>query len=225
MLRKKIERVQARILAAANRSKRSSGEIRLLAVTKGVSVEKIRRAIDVGLHLFGESRVEEAAQKIPQFPQVEWHLVGHLQSRKAKEALPLFNLIHSVDSLKLLQVLERQAALSNQTVPLLLEINVAKEETKYGFSEENFWATLPLLATMPHLKVEGLMTLPPLNLDPEASRPYFRRLRLIFEAVRKKGYSFLEMRTLSMGMSQDFEVAVEEGSNLVRVGSAIFADN
>lgn len=221
-LQERIQQVQANIRAAASRSGRDPASVTLVAVTKQVPPEMVREAMRAGLFCFGESRVEEAAEKIPLCPDAVWHLVGHLQGRKIKTALPLFRLIHSVDSLKLMERIDAQAAVAQLQIPVLLEVNVSGEKTKYGFDEKTLLEILPQMEKFPHLRVEGLMTLAPLHPDPESSRPFFRRLRDQAEAIDKKGWSGIKMRHLSMGMSQDYEVAIEEGATLVRIGRALF---
>lgn len=221
-LQERIHQVQANIRAAALRAGRDPASIALVAVTKQVPLATVQEAMRYGLSHFGESRVEEAAEKIPLCPGATWHLVGHLQSRKVKTALPLFRLIHSVDSLKLMERIEAQAAVSHLQIPVLLEVNVSGEKTKYGFDEKTLLEILPKMEKFPHLLVEGLMTLAPLHPDPESSRPFFRRLRERAAAIEKKGWAGVKMRHLSMGMSQDYEVAIEEGATLVRIGRALF---
>ena len=221
-LAQKIDQVLSRIQAAAKRSKRDPETVQLIAVTKGVPTETIKEALACGLTHFGENRVAEAAEKIPLLPKATWHLIGHLQSRKVKAALPLFSWIHSVDSLSLVQALDEQARQLEQTTQVLFEVNVSGEKSKYGFDEKQLWEVLPALENYPRVRVHGLMTLPPLSADPETSRPYFRRLREIAAKIQGKKWPFVEMQVLSMGMSQDFEVAVEEGAHWVRVGRALF---
>lgn len=222
-LKKNIEFVLSRIKAAAVKSGRKPADVQLLAVSKTVSSELIAQAAFLGLTFFGESRVDEAEVKIRQFPNLQWHLVGHLQRRKVKKALPLFQLIHSVDSLKLIEKIDQEA--QNQGVDhvaVLLELNISGEISKYGFSEALFWEVLPVLEKYRHVRVRGLMTMAPLCDEPEKSRPIFRRLREIQERVLREQVKNVEMGILSMGMSHDFEVAVEEGATLVRVGSRLF---
>ncbi len=222
-LKKNIEFVSSRIGAAAVKSGRNPSHVKLLAVSKTIPSDVIEQAASLGLELFGESRVEEAEPKIVQFPKLRWHLIGHLQRRKVKKALPLFELIHSVDSLSLIEKIDQEA--ENQGidhVDILLELNISGEVSKYGFSESSFWETLPLLEKYRHVRVKGLMTMAPLCKEPEKSRPIFRRLREIQEEVVKLRINKVEMGILSMGMSHDFEVAVEEGATVVRVGSRLF---
>jgi pyridoxal phosphate enzyme (YggS family) len=210
-----LRRVRERIDAACRRAGRSPSEVALVGVSKSFPAEAVVAAWQAGLREMGENRIQEAAAKIPlaaaQGATPRWHLVGHLQSNKVKTALGLFDIIHSVDSLRLAQAISRQAA---KPVPVLLEVNVAGEASKYGLRPEELAQTLTEVRSLPNLDVRGLMKVAPLVADAEAVRPVFRRLRRLAES--------LGLRELSMGMTDDFEVAVEEGSTLVRIGRAIF---
>jgi pyridoxal phosphate enzyme (YggS family) len=203
---------------AAMRAGREPGEIRLVAVTKTVGADIIKEAFDAGQRVFGESRVQEALSKagLLEGLGIEWHMVGHLQKNKAKAAVGLFGLIHSVDSVELLMLLDRQASQAGRPQRVLLEVNVSGEQSKYGVDESVLEGLVRASAKLEGVKVEGLMTIPPYSEDPEKSRPYFRRLRGLGER-----YGFQE---LSMGMTGDFEVAIEEGATMVRVGTAIFGE-
>jgi len=223
-LASRIESITAKIERSCAKADRNKEDVHLLAVSKTVPIEVIQEASSYGLSHFGENRVEEAIPKIKQCPDLDWHFIGHLQSRKAKLVIPLFSLIHSIDSLKLIEILNNEAQKQGRhsKVRILLEVNIAEEEAKYGFSEAELWDALPQLELYPLVGVEGLMTMAPLSSDPETSRPVFRRLRELKDEIGAKSYPFLKMETLSMGMSQDFEVAIEEGANWVRIGSALF---
>lgn len=222
-LKNRILTLNSKIELAAEKAGRSSRDVRLLPVTKTVPVSLIQSAFRCGLKVFGENRIEEAEEKIPRLPGAEWHLIGHLQSRKVKRALPLFSLIHSVDSVKLLQVIQREAEKRGEApVQILMEVNVSGEESKYGLSEEELKEILPLLNNFSHIRVLGLMTMAPLSPDPETSRPHFRKLRQIRDEIRANHPGHESIRLLSMGMSQDFEVAIEEGADIIRVGRALF---
>lgn len=207
------------------RAGRSPEEVRLVAVTKTVDHTVVREAIDAGLRVFGENRVQEAQQKIaalaPELRAIraEWHLIGHLQKNKAKHAVLLFDLIHSVDSLELARELDRHAEKAGKIQDILIQVKLSEEETKHGIAEEEAMRLLEPLTALPHLRVKGLMTMPPLFDDPEPARPYFRRLRQLRERAEREGYRLPE---LSMGMSGDFEVAIGEGATMVRVGAGIF---
>jgi PLP dependent protein len=218
---KNLTEVNDRIASAALRAGRIPASVRLVAVSKTVDLDRIRAAIAAGQRLFGENYLQEAREKIDALGHaVSWHLVGHLQSNKAKSAVELFDLIHGVDSLKLAQTLEKAAAARGRFQEILLQVNLAGEASKAGAAPENVALLLEEVQRLPHLQVEGLMTMPPYFSDPEEARPFFRVLRELAERLRDT--SGLPLRELSMGMSGDFEVAVEEGATLVRVGTAIF---
>jgi len=212
-----IREVQRRIARACERSRRSPDEITLVAVTKGFEVPVIRTAFNLGIRDFGENRVQEAEGKIAQLtdlkPAVTWHMVGHLQSNKAKIAMELFGIIHSVDSVRLAEILNRRV---EKPLPVMLEVNVSGEVTKDGFSVGETEAAVKAIKKLPNIKVIGLMTVAPFVADPEEVRPVFRKLRELRDS--------LGLEHLSMGMTDDFEVAVEEGSTMLRIGRAIFGE-
>ncbi|OGN99852.1 MAG: YggS family pyridoxal phosphate enzyme [Chloroflexi bacterium RBG_13_52_14] len=212
-----IREVQGRIAQACERSRRSTDEITLVAVTKGFEVPVIRTAFNSGIRDFGENRVQEAEGKIAQLtdlkPAVTWHMVGHLQSNKAKIAAGLFDIIHSVDSVRLAEILNRRV---ERPFPVLLEVNVSGEVTKGGFSVGETEAAVKAIKQLPNLKVLGLMAVAPFVADPEEVRPVFRKLRELRDS--------LGLQHLSMGMTDDFEVAVEEGATMLRIGRAIFGE-
>lgn len=212
--------VQDRMVAAAIRAGRDPADVRLVAVSKTFGPEAVDEAIRAGADVLGENRVQEAAAKIPLCSSAEWHLIGHLQSNKIRHALPLFTMLHSIDTEKLLEALAREADESGYRPELLLEVNVAGEASKFGFRPEAVaeairhaqeWGTPP---------ITGLMTVPPFRPDPEAVRPFFQKLRELRDRLQNE--FGLGLPNLSMGMSHDFEVAIEEGATMVRVGSAIF---
>jgi pyridoxal phosphate enzyme (YggS family) len=218
---KNLEEVRAAIASAARRAGRDPGSVRLVAVSKTVDLERIRAAIDAGQELFGENYLQEARDKIAALGRrVGWHLVGHLQSNKARGAVELFDLIHAVDRGKLAGALDAAAARLGKVQDVLIQVNQGGEATKFGVAPEAAPALLKEVACLPHLRVLGLMTMPPWFPDPEAARPYFRALRELRDHLR--GLTGLPLAELSMGMSGDFAVAVEEGATLVRVGTAIF---
>jgi pyridoxal phosphate enzyme (YggS family) len=220
-----LQRVRGRIAAAAERVGRDPAEITLVAVTKTHSPEVILAAYEVGLRHFGENRVEEAAGKVGDLPEdITWHMVGHLQSRKAALAVDLFDIVHSVDSVKLARRLDRFCSERGQTMPVLLEVNVSGEASKYGFpiaDRDTLGAAIAEMLSLSHVRVEGLMTMAPIVTDPEDTRPVFRSLRELRDALATR-FPQIEWRHLSMGMTDDFEVAIEEGATLVRIGRAIF---
>ncbi|MBI5378974.1 MAG: YggS family pyridoxal phosphate-dependent enzyme [Nitrospirae bacterium] len=217
----RLRRVRQGIAQAADRAGRDPGSVTLVAVTKTVPVERIREAASLGHTVFGENRVQEARRKIPLLPGLTWHLVGHLQRNKAKYAVELFDLIHSVDGLPLAQEIDRQAGMRGKRQRVLLEVNLGGEAAKTGLSWE---AALPLLHELEgyeHLSVEGFMCIPPYTEDPEGARPFFKALRALGEEAAS---AVGRPMALSMGMSHDFVVAIEEGASIVRIGTAIFGE-
>lgn len=216
-----LVQVRRRIAAACERAGRDPASVTLLAVSKGQPPEVVRAAADLGLTLFGENKVQEARAKIPLCPgRLHWHLVGHLQTNKARDAVQWFEMIQSVDSLRLAEELQKQAEKAAKTLPVLIEVNVAGEASKFGYRPEQLLAELPALNAFPRLEIRGLMTLAPWTPEPEKVRPVFRRLReLKTECEQRLG---APLEHLSMGMSGDFEVAIEEGATLVRIGTALF---
>ena len=213
--------VQRQIAEAAVQAGRDPATVRLVAVSKTHPAESVVAAAEVGQHVFGESRVQEAREKIPSCPPgLVWHFIGHLQKNKVRQALPLFGFFHSIDSTALAQAIDRIAGESSRTVEGLLEVNVSGEETKHGFTPEQLRAEFPALAKLPHLRICGLMTMAPYSDDPEEARPFFRALRQMRDELQSAhGHPLPE---LSMGMSGDFAPAIGEGATLVRIGSSIF---
>ncbi|MGH8092570.1 MAG: YggS family pyridoxal phosphate-dependent enzyme [Chthoniobacterales bacterium] len=218
-----LARVQAQIAEAARKSGRSPNEIELVAVSKTHPAEKVRAAVEAGQLLFGESRVQEARAKIPLLPsRLRWHFIGHLQKNKIRHALPLFELFHGIDSLALAGEMQRIAEEEGMRPRLLLEVNVAGEASKHGFSPEALRRDLEAALSLGRLTIEGLMTIPPLAPEAEASRPCFVALRDLRDQLETEFN--LRLPQLSMGMSGDFSIAIEEGATLVRVGTAIFGE-
>jgi pyridoxal phosphate enzyme (YggS family) len=218
-----VARVRERMEAAAKRAGRDPGKVRLVAVSKTVDLERVRQAIEAGVDSLGENYVQEAQEKVGALEKrVSWHFIGHLQSNKARVAARLFDWVHSVDSLKLAEELSRAGQQQNKTLPVLLQVNLGKEETKFGAREEEVYRLLERMGSLPGVSIKGLMAMPPFFENPEESRPYFRALRVIAENVSKRQIPGVLMEELSMGMSNDFEVAIEEGATLVRVGTAVF---
>lgn len=218
-----LERVRRIITQAAAKVGRSENEIELVAITKTRPAERIRDAVEAGQTLFGESRVQEARSKIPELPSnLRWHFVGHLQKNKIRHALPLFELFHGIDSLALAQEMNRIAADEGGHPRVLLEVNVAGEGSKFGFTTETLRAEMEPLLELQRLSIEGLMCIPPLADEAESSRKYFGQLRELRDSVEREFN--LKLPHLSMGMTQDFWIAVEEGATLVRVGTAIFGE-
>jgi hypothetical protein len=218
-----LERVREQISRAAAKSGRSSDDVELVAITKTHPAELVHEAIEAGQILFGESRVQEARAKIPELPSnVHWHFVGHLQKNKVRQALPLFELLHSVDSLALAEDINRIAEEEGMHPRVLLEVNVAGEGSKFGFAPDKLREEMEELLALPRLPILGLMTIPPLAEEAEASRKYFIRLRELRDRLQTEFR--VDLAQLSMGMTQDFPVAIEEGATLVRVGTAIFGE-
>ena len=218
-----LNRVRHEITQAAKVSGRNVTDVELVAVTKTHPAEVVREAIGAGQLLFGESKVQEARAKIPLLPShLRWHFIGHLQKNKIRHALPLFEMIHSVDSLGLAQAIDRIAQEDGLHLRILLEVNVAGEGSKFGFKTTTLRAELESLLMLSRLSIEGLMCIPPLAEEPEASRRYFVELRELRDAIEKEFQ--VKLPQLSMGMTNDYSVAVEEGATLVRVGTAIFGE-
>jgi pyridoxal phosphate enzyme (YggS family) len=226
-IRENLARVWERITKAAARSGRSPDSITLIAVSKTMPAEKIREAYSAGVRVFGENRVQEFESKasaLVDLAEAQWHLIGHLQTNKAKKAVELFNGIDSVDSLRLAEKLNQAAQQAGKILPVLVEIKVGAEESKSGVAVDSPELEELLLEAqkLEHLQIHGLMTIPPYTEDPEGARPYFRQLRSLRDAIAARDLPRIQMDVLSIGMSHDFEVAIEEGSTCVRVGTAIF---
>jgi pyridoxal phosphate enzyme (YggS family) len=218
-----LERAHEQIAQAAAKVGRAVDEIELVAISKTHDAAKVREAIEAGQTLFGESRVQEARVKIPELPSnLRWHFVGHLQKNKIRHALPLFELTHSVDSLALAEDINRIAEEDGLHPRVLLEVNVAGEGSKFGFQPDRLRAEMESLLALPRLSILGLMTIPPIAEEAEASRKYFVQLRELRARLQTEFH--VDLAQMSMGMTQDFAVAVEEGATLVRVGTAIFGE-
>ncbi len=220
----RVQSVLTKVRSAAEKAGRPAGAVRLVAATKTVSIEHIAEGVRAGLSILGENRVQEALSKITAFTQtpVQWHFIGHLQRRKVRSVMGLFDLIHSVDSLELAQEIDRRAGETGRQQNVLLEVNIGKEPTKSGFSPDDVVRLVPTMAQFSHTRIKGLMAIPPPTADPDSARPYFRQLRDLARQVAALDVPTVRMDELSMGMSSDYEVAIEEGATLVRVGSAIF---
>ena len=227
-MRARLEEINRRIAAACERAGRQASEITLVAVSKTVPAASIREAIEAGVHTLGESRVQEAAAKISELSaisaerKVQWHLIGHLQSNKARRAVELFDAVHSVDNLNLAERLDRVAGEAGKRLPIFIEVNIGGEESKTGAAPG---AVLPLceqIGKLPRLELKGLMAVPPFSDNPEDARPFFRHLRRLRDEARRVGAGGALFNDLSMGMSDDFEIAIEEGATFVRIGAAIF---
>jgi hypothetical protein len=218
-----LKAVQQRIETACARAGRAPASVTLVAVTKGQPPAVVCAAAAIGLNLFGENKVQEARAKIPSCPgRLRWHLVGHLQSNKCRDAVGLFEMVQSVDSLHLAEELNRRAEQAAKRLPVLLEVNAADEASKFGYRPEQLLADLPRVNALPRVEIHGLMTVPPWTLDPEKVRPVFRQMRELKERCEQTLGA--PLAHLSMGMTGDFEVAIEEGATMVRIGTALFGE-
>jgi PLP dependent protein len=227
VIKSRVAAVRERIARAAARAGRSPDEVTLIAVSKTQPPEVVREAFGEGLRHFGENKVQEAEAKIAALEDLRaaglvWHMIGHVQGNKGRRAAELFDAVDSVDDITLAKRLERGAEAARRQLPVLIQVDLGQEATKFGLDEAHLFPTLEQLRGYKAVHVEGLMVLPPLAEDPEGSRPYFRRLRELLEEARGQG--LLRGRALSMGMSHDFEVAIEEGATHIRVGTAIFGE-
>jgi pyridoxal phosphate enzyme (YggS family) len=225
-LKDRLEQVRARIKKAAADCNRTAESIRLIAVSKTMPAEIVKEAIEAGVTDLGENYIQEAREKVntlATFP-VNWHYIGHLQSNKAKYAVRLFDLIHSVDSLKLAQELNKYAQKNDKIQSILVQVNVAKEESKSGVYVEDTIELLKNISQLGNISVKGLMTMPPYFNAPEKVRPFFAALRELRDRVRAQGIPNIAMDELSMGMTGDFEAAIQEGATMVRIGTAIFGE-
>jgi pyridoxal phosphate enzyme (YggS family) len=219
----RLDKVRKRINAACEKSGRNAGEVRILAASKSQPPEQIIEAARCGLEVFGENRVQEAGQKIPLCPSnLEWHMIGHLQTNKARDAVRMFQMIHSVDSQKLLTVIDTAVGQTGRVMPVCIEVNVSGEGSKFGLPPESVAGLLTYANSLKHVEIIGLMSIPPLAEDPELSRPFFRKLRLLRDQLR--GRTGFALNELSIGMSHDFEIAIEEGATWIRLGTIIFGE-
>ena len=219
-IRDNLLKVREKIERAAQKAGRDPKEIKLVAVSKTVEVDRIQEAIEAGVSILGENYVQEAQEKIEVLGKpVSWHFIGHLQSNKAKYAVRLFDVIHSLDSIPLAEELSRRAEQPDRVIRVMIEVNLSKEATKFGTDEERVLNLARRIQNLGHLSLEGLMTMPPYFDSPEMSRPYYVALRELEDRMIKDG---IPLKELSMGMSNDFEIAIEEGATYVRVGTAIF---
>ncbi len=225
MIKENLKKVQERIEAACQRSGRKTSDVTLIAVSKTKPEEDIMALYETGQRDFGENYIQELRKKHDGLPKdIRWHMIGHLQRNKVKYIAEYVSLIHSVDSLLLAQTIEKEAVKHDRVIPILIEVNVAREESKFGVSIEDAPKLADQIADLPHVRVEGFMTSAPFVEDPEEDRPFFRSLRQLSVDMNSKNYNNVNVNVLSMGMTNDFEVAVEEGSTMVRVGTAIFGE-
>lgn len=223
MIKEQLEIVENNICRACSKSKRNREEVTLIAVSKTKPVEDLKEAYACGIRYFGENKVQEIMDKYPQMPaDVKWHMIGHLQRNKVKYIIDKVDLIHSVDSIRLAETIEKEAAKHNITVNILIEVNVAGEESKFGLAPEDVPEFVLEVAKFRHIRVMGLMTIAPFVDDSEENRRIFQLLRKLSVDIEAKNVDNITMRILSMGMTNDYTVAVEEGATMVRVGTGIF---
>ena len=221
-VKENLDQLRERIDQAAKRSGRSGQDVTLVAVTKQAAVPAILEAQQAGVQVFGENRVQDAMEKIPQVPGAEWHMIGHLQTNKIKTALGHFQCLQAVDSVRLAQEINSQLVPENKIFPVLLEVNISGEKQKFGFEPDRIYSAVDEIKKLTQLEVRGVMGIAPNTEDMDARRAAFKKLRGVFTVLKSMKSERFQMRYLSMGMSDDFEAAVEEGSNMVRVGRALF---
>ncbi len=225
MVKEQLENVREEIVNACRRSGRDPGEVTLIAVSKTKPISMIEEAMEAGQTVFGENKVQEMCSKCEVLPpNIQWHMIGHLQRNKVKYIADKAALIHSVDSLRLAETINQEGQKINRVVPVLLEVNVAQEETKFGVSVEETEALARAISSLPYVKICGLMTIAPYVADPEENRPVFAKLRQLSVDISSKKINNVTMSVLSMGMTNDYQVAIEEGATMVRVGTGIFGE-
>lgn len=223
MIKENLEEVREKIRQACQRSGRREEDVTLISVSKTKPVEMLREAYEAGSRDFGENRVQEIMEKYGQMPEdVRWHMIGHLQKNKVRQVIDKAVLIHSVDTVELAEQIEKDAAKRDLTVDILLEVNVAEEESKFGFRTEEVEAAVMKIKEFPHVHIKGLMTIAPFVSNSEDNREVFKKLYQLYVDIRSKNIDNVNMRVLSMGMTGDYEVAVEEGATMIRVGTGIF---
>ena len=223
MLKDNFDQVNANIQAACDRAGRKREDVTLIAVSKTKPVEMLKEAYDFGVRVFGENKVQEIVDKYDALPKdISWHMIGHLQRNKVKYIIDKVDMIHSVDSLRLAETIEKEAAKKDIIMKILIEVNVAKEESKFGVMPEEVDNIVSQISQLPHIRICGLMTIAPFVENPEENRIYFNRLRNIAVDIERKKSDNVFMSILSMGMTNDYEVAIEEGATMVRVGTGLF---
>lgn len=225
MLAENLKTVEKKILEACEKSNRNRNDVKLIAVSKTKPVSMLQEVYNEGIRYFGENKVQELTDKTEQLPEdIKWHMIGHLQRNKVKYIVDKVAMIHSVDSLRLAETIEQEAAKKNVVVNILLEVNVAEEETKFGLKVDEVIPLLEQISGFSHIKICGLMTIAPYVDDPEKNRDIFARLRQLSVDINQKNIDNVSVRELSMGMTNDYEVAIEEGATMVRVGTGIFGE-
>ena len=225
MLSDNLQKVRSNIINSCEAVGRNPDEVTLIAVSKTKPVEMLQEAYDAGARIFGENKVQEILDKYDQLPSdIQWHMIGHLQRNKVKYIIDKVAMIHSVDSLRLAETIEQEAAKKDLVIPILLEVNVAEEESKFGLKLEEVLPLVEKISHFPHVQIMGLMTIAPFTLNPEDNRKVFRTLKKLSVDISEKNINNVNMSVLSMGMTGDYEVAVQEGSTMVRVGTGIFGE-
>ena len=223
MLKDNFETVEKKVVQACERSGRDRSEVTLIAVSKTKPVEMLREVYDAGARDFGENKVQEICEKYDQLPSdIKWHMIGHLQRNKVKQVIDKAAMIHSVDSYRLAQEISIQAQKKGLSIPILIEVNIAGEESKFGIAANDTIQLVEEIAVLPNLKIQGLMTIAPYVVDAEENRLYFRQIKQLSVDIKNKNIDNVSMDVLSMGMTGDYEVAIEEGATMVRVGTGIF---
>ena len=229
MIKENVSSIRQRILRVCSKINQDAGKITIIAVSKGRALEQIREAIEAGISDIGENRVQEAILKYnnltpnaQHLTPIKWHMVGHLQANKVKDAVRIFDLIQSVDSVRLAEEIDKQADKINKIQDILIEIKTSPEESKFGLKPDEVPGVIKEIAKLKNINIKGLMTIAPLVDNPEKTRPYFRILRELRDKINALRVTSYELRVLSMGMTDDFEVAIEEGANMIRIGRAIF---
>ena len=225
MLAKNLHEVEQKIQEACKKVNRSREEVTLIAVSKTKPVTMLQEIYELGIRDFGENKVQELSEKYSQLPNdIKWHQIGHLQTNKVKQVIDKATLIHSVDSVRLAQAIEKEAEKKDIIVDILIEVNVAEEESKYGFKVEEVIPAIEVIATFPHVRIQGLMTIAPFVENPEENRSIFARLQKLSVDIAHKNIDNVSVDILSMGMTNDYQVAIEEGATMVRVGTGIFGE-
>lgn len=225
MLKEQLFNVENEIIKSCERGKRNRSDVTLIAVSKTKPIETLKEAYDLGVRIFGENKVQELADKYEALPHdIDWHMIGHLQRNKVKYIIDKVKCIHSVESIRLAETIEKEAAKHNRIIDVLVEVNVAGEESKFGLSPEEVPAFVEEISKFTHLRVKGLMTIAPFVDNPEENRPVFKALKKLSVDIAAKNIDNVSMNVLSMGMTNDYQVAIEEGATMVRVGTGIFGE-
>ena len=225
MLVKNLQEVEHNIQEACKKTNRSRDEVTLIAVSKTKPVSMLKEVYDLGVRNFGENKVQELSEKYPQMPNdMKWHLIGHLQTNKVRQVIDKACLIHSVDSVRLAETIEKEAAKKDIIIDVLLEVNVAEEESKFGFKVNEVLSAIEIIATFPHVRIQGLMTIAPFVENPEENRSIFASLQKLSVDISNKNIDNVNVDILSMGMTNDYQVAIEEGATMIRVGTGIFGE-